>query len=72
MCFGAIYWARLNRVYYACTAEDAAAAGFDDTFIYNELRALPAERKIEMEPMMRDDAQAAFRAWLEYPGRVTY
>jgi guanine deaminase len=72
MCFGAIYWARPDRVYFACTAEDAAAAGFDDSFIYNELRALPAERKIKMEPMMRDDALAAFRAWRENPGRIQY
>jgi len=72
MCFGAIYWARPDRVFFSCTAEDAAAAGFDDSFIYNELHALPAERKIKMEPMMRGAALVAFRAWLENSGRIQY
>ncbi|MGO9641107.1 MAG: nucleoside deaminase [Candidatus Acidiferrales bacterium] len=72
MCLGAIYWARPDRVFFAATAQDAAAAGFDDSFIYNELRTPPGERKIKMEPMMREAALAVFRAWLDNSGRVEY
>ncbi len=72
MCLGAIYWARPDRVYYACTREDAAAAGFDDAFIYDQLHVPPAERSISMHGMMRDEAQAAFEAWRTLEGRVGY
>src|ERR1700676_1233144 len=54
MCLGAIYWARPARVFYAATATDAASAGFDDSFIYAELRLAPTERRIPLEPMMRE------------------
>jgi tRNA(Arg) A34 adenosine deaminase TadA len=72
MCLGAIYWARPDRVFFAATAADAAAAGFDDGFIYEELRREPARRKIPMTPIMREEALAAFRAWREQPGRTEY
>jgi len=72
MCLGAIYWARPDRVFYGATAADAADAGFDDSFIYEELRREPSHRKIVMTPIMRDDALAAFRAWREQPGRIEY
>jgi tRNA(Arg) A34 adenosine deaminase TadA len=72
MCLGAIYWARPDRVFFAATAADAAAAGFDDGFIYEELRREPARRKIPMTPIMREEALAAFRAWSEQPGRIEY
>ena len=63
MCMGAIYWARLDKVYYANTRADAAAIGFDDSTIYEEL-ALPIEaRKIAMVQIMRDEALAGFREW---------
>src|SRR4029077_16307181 len=51
MCLGAIYWARPDRIFYAATAGDAAAAGLDDSFIYEELNLTAAERKIPLEPM---------------------
>jgi guanine deaminase len=72
MCLGAIYWARLERVYYAGTAADAAAAGFDDQFIYDETTRQPAMRKIPMQLLMRAEAQAAFRAWQENPQKSPY
>jgi tRNA(Arg) A34 adenosine deaminase TadA len=72
MCLGAIYWARPDRVFFGATAEDAAAAGFDDSFIYQELRREPSHRKIPMTPIMRDDALAAFRAWRDQSGRIEY
>jgi guanine deaminase len=63
MCMGAIYWARLEKVYYANTRADAAKIGFDDSMIYGEL-ALPLEqRKIAMVQIMRSAAQGAFREW---------
>lgn len=72
MCLGAIYWARPDRVYYAATAQDATAAGFDDSFIYEQLRVPHEKRKIPLLPLMRSAARAAFRAWQEKPDRVPY
>jgi guanine deaminase len=72
MCFGAIYWARLSRVYFASTAEDAAEAGFDDSFIYSELRLPKAERRIPTAQMMREEALAGFRAWTDRPDKIPY
>jgi guanine deaminase len=72
MCVGAIYWARPARVYFACTAADAAAVGFDDALIYEQL-ALPLEdRKIPFLEMMRDESLACFRAWAEKTDREGY
>jgi guanine deaminase len=72
MCLGAIYWARPERVYFGATADDAAAAGFDDSLIYNELRRPHAERRIPFEPMMREAALEAFRVWGQKDDRVRY
>ena len=72
MCLGAIYWARPSRVYFASTAADAAAAGFDDAFIYQQL-ALPfAGRKIPFIGMMRQESLQCFRAWTEKQDRIDY
>ena len=72
MCMGLIYWARPEKVYYANTAEDAAAIGFDDSRIYRELASPPAARSIAMVQMLRNDALAAFRAWQEKPDKIPY
>jgi len=72
MCLGAIYWARPARVFYAGTAFDAAAAGFDDAFIYNELRNPPAGRRIPMKQLLRDDALAIFSAWNAKADKIKY
>jgi len=72
MCLGAIYWARPARVYYAGTAADAAAAGFDDAVIYAELGRPPAQRRIPMLALLPEQAQEPFRAWLERPDRIPY
>ncbi len=72
MCLGAIYWARPARVFFANTREDAKAIGFDDDFIYRQL-ALPIDRRsLPMIPLMRHEAQAAFRAWLAKADKTTY
>lgn len=72
MCMGAIYWARPARVLYGATHDDAAAVGFDDAFIYEELRRPVAERRIPMVPLMRAEAGRAFEAWERFEGRVRY
>ena len=72
MCLGAIYWARPERVYFGATAGDAAAAGFDDSFIYEELTRPRAERWIPLEPMMREAALQPFREWAEKGDRIGY
>jgi tRNA(Arg) A34 adenosine deaminase TadA len=72
MCLGAIYWARPERVYFGATARDASAAGFDDSFIYDELKRPHAERRIPLEPMMREAALEPFREWGQKDDRVRY
>ena len=72
MCLGAIYWARISRIYFANSAEDAAGIGFDDSFIYSELKLPHAQRKIPVRQMMREEALAAFRAWREKPDKIVY
>ncbi|MCU0470081.1 MAG: nucleoside deaminase [Arcicella sp.] len=72
MCLGAIYWARPARVYYANTREDAAAVGFDDAFIYEEIPLPLSERKIEMIQLGREEAQKAFILWTEKENKVDY
>jgi guanine deaminase len=72
MCLGAIYWARPARVFFGATAADAARAGFDDAFIYEQITFPPGEREIPFLSLMRDEALECFRAWREEPGRVSY
>ena len=72
MCLGAIYWARLSRVYFANSAGDASRIGFDDSVIYREITQPHAQRKIPMIEMMREEALAAFRAWEDKPDKITY
>jgi tRNA(Arg) A34 adenosine deaminase TadA len=72
MCMGAIYWARLVKVYYAGTRHDAAQAGFDDSSIYDQLALPPASRNIEMIPMMREQALQAFREWEQSQTKIRY
>jgi len=72
MCLGAVYWSRLERVFYAATAADAAQAGFDDAFIYREL-AVPAEgRRIPMARLAAEEALAVFAAWQAKPDKTPY
>lgn len=72
MCLAAIYWARIPRGYYANTHADAAAIGFDDAFIARELALPPGQRALALQPLLRDEAQAAFREWRTHPGRIRY
>lgn len=72
MCLGAIFWARPAKVYYACTKEDAAAAGFDDDFIYQEIEVKPADRQIPMVSLLREESQEAFELWTEKGDKTLY
>lgn len=72
MCLGAIYWARLDRIYFSSSAADATQAGFDDSFIYRELGRDPSQRKIPMTQMMREEGLEAFRAWKISENKVEY
>jgi len=72
MCLGAIYWARIDKVYFGNVAADAAKIGFDDSAIYGELTQPHSQRVIPMMQMMREEALAAFRAWEEKPGKIPY
>jgi guanine deaminase len=72
MCLAAIYWARLDRVYYANTRTDAARIGFDDDFLYREI-PLPLEaRQIRMIRLLEDEARATFAVWESKPDKVRY
>ena len=72
MCLGAIYWARLERVYYAGTQIDAADAGFDDRFIYSELKQPPQERQLTMKQLLKGEAHRPFAAWRAHEARIGY
>lgn len=72
MCLGAVYWARLDRLFYASTKADAAGAGFDDSFIYDEMPLRPDERSLPSVQMLRDEATRVFEAWINKDDRVEY
>jgi guanine deaminase len=72
MCLGAIYWARPDRVYYAATYRDAAKAGFDDSFLYEQMRLNVRERKLPMKRLEDASALLPFDAWLAKADRIDY
>ena len=72
MCLSAIYWARINKIYYANTREDARKIDFDDSLIYSEFQKSHDKRKIPMAQMMRDEALKAFELWEKKTDKVKY
>jgi guanine deaminase len=72
MCLAAIYWARLERIYYANTRADAARIGSDDEFLYREIAAPLEARRLPMIRMLADEARAAFAAWEVKPDKTRY
>ncbi len=73
MCLGAIYWARPRQIYIACDRNDAAAAGFDDAFIYEELCGTDlANRKVPVSVLLRDEGLKVFENWIAKPDKVEY
>lgn len=72
MCLGAIYWARLDRIYYGNDKNDAKQIGFDDSFIYDEIALRPEDRKLPSERRLADEAIIAFNKWEEKEDRTEY
>jgi guanine deaminase len=72
MCLSAIYWARISKVYYAADRFDAKKAGFDDSFIYNEISLSEKERSIYMENAMHKEGQLPFELWEETENKTKY
>ena len=72
MCLGAIYWARLDRIYYANNRKDAADIDFADNFIYEELDKTLDNRTVPIIPLLRDEALQTFRQWKEKEDKTEY
>jgi guanine deaminase len=72
MCFGAIYWARIREVYFAGLKEDAKDAGFDDDFIYKELRSSSSDKKIPFHHVHLDTEENPFILWKEASIKIEY
>ena len=72
MCLGAIYWAHLDHLYYGANKHDAAAAGFDDQFIYEELEQPIPSRRLTTEILLADEAQEPFTVWKQHDERTEY
>lgn len=72
MCLGAIYWAHIDHIYYGNNKNDAAAIGFDDSFIYEEMALDRQDRKKKMTELLHDEALQAFEAWKNKSDKVEY
>lgn len=72
MCLSAIYWAHLDRLYFAADRHDAARSGFDDEFIYDELARPLSLRRVQIECLLRDEAQESFAAWMRKEDKTEY
>jgi tRNA(Arg) A34 adenosine deaminase TadA len=72
MCLAAAYWARIDAIYYGATAADAARAGFDDAYLYEELRKNSTKRKLPATQLLCEEAWASFAAWIASPNKVKY
>jgi tRNA(Arg) A34 adenosine deaminase TadA len=72
MCLAASYWARLDAIYYGASAADAARAGFDDAFLYEEFRKNQSARALPATQLLGDEAWASFAAWIASTSKVPY
>jgi len=72
MCLGAIYWARPDKMYFANSKSDAAAIGFDDQFIYEEIELPVTGRHLATEQMLNDEALVAFKEWQQKSDKIEY
>jgi len=72
MCLSAIYWAHIDKIYFGNTKTDAKEIGFDDSFIYDELKLNPADRKITMEQLLPQEAKVAFEDWENKEDKTVY
>ena len=72
MCLAATYWARISAIYYGANAADAAKAGFDDAFLYDEMRKDHAARTVASQQLLADEAWASFKVWIDSPNKIEY
>ncbi len=72
MCLSAIYWSRIDKIFYANTRDDAKNIDFDDSFIYSEINKKIEDRKIQMIQMHRDEALEAFKIWDGKVDKIKY
>ncbi len=72
MCLSAIYWARLDKIWYANTKTDAKDIGFDDSFIYDEVQLPMEKRAIPIKQLLRNEALEAFKQWEEKDDKTEY
>jgi tRNA(Arg) A34 adenosine deaminase TadA len=72
MCLAAAYWARIDAIFYGASAADAARAGFDDAFLYDELRRDQSARTLHATQLLGDEAWSSFAAWIASPNKIKY
>ncbi len=72
MCLSAAYWARIDAIYFGCSAADAARAGFDDAFLYDELRKPIQHRTIPVAQLLLEEALASMDAWIASPAKILF
>ena len=72
MCLAAIYWARIEKIYFAATRQDAAAIGFDDVRIYRQISLPVEQRDLPAQQLLREEALASFREWERKPDKIRY
>lgn len=72
MCLAAAWWARVDAIFYGASAQDAARAGFDNAFLYEELRKESAERRLPATQLLGEEAWASFAAWIAAPSKIEY
>jgi tRNA(Arg) A34 adenosine deaminase TadA len=72
MCLSAIYWARIDRIWFGNTSADAARIAFDDAVLYREIALPAAERAIPGSMLMREQAWESFQLWLDSPNKTPY
>jgi tRNA(Arg) A34 adenosine deaminase TadA len=72
MCLAALYWSRCDAIFYGCSAADAAAAGFDDSFLYTEVSRPISERKIPTQRLLGHEAMETFDTWCAQTNKIKY
>ena len=72
MCLSAIYWARLKNVYFAASRYDAEDAGFDDSFIYNELAKKVEDRTVKIQQILPEEGKEPFNVWAKFEQKINY
>ena len=72
MCLAASYWARIDAIYYGAGAADAAKAGFDDAFLYEEFRKSQDARELPSVQLLREESWQAFAAWIASTSKINY